>query len=263
MRIFLRLLKFLSPYRWLVALTIVLGCAMVASNMALLGMAAYVIAAAALGPLLVLLTLPIFIVRAMSVTRATSRYAERLLSHSITFRLLAGLRAWVYSRLEPLAPAHLLTYRSGDVLTRLVSDVEELQNIYLRVISPIIVAIVIALLTFYIFSIFSPLLAWTALAFLVASGIGIPLLAALLSNRLGTQQLAVRSALNVQVVDGIQGVQDILAYGRADDQQQKIAAGSNCHLIGSNSGNFLLLVVGTTIGEDVLHTLDTIHDLYI
>ncbi len=77
MRIFLRLLKFLAPYRWLVALTIVLGCAMVASNMALLGMAAYVIAAAALGPLLVLLTLPIFIVRAMSVTRATSRYAER------------------------------------------------------------------------------------------------------------------------------------------------------------------------------------------
>jgi ATP-binding cassette subfamily C protein CydC len=224
MRIFLRLLKFLSPYRWLVALTIVLGCAMVASNMALLGMAAYVIAAAALGPLLVLLTLPIFIVRAMSVTRATSRYTERLLSHSITFRLLADLRAWVYSCLEPLAPAHLLTYRSGDVLTRLVSDVEELQNIYLRVISPIIVAMVIALLTFYIFSIFSPLLAWTALAFLVASGIGIPLLAALLSNRLGSQQLAIRSALNVQVVDGIQGVQDILAYGRADDQQQKFAS---------------------------------------
>ncbi len=223
MRIFLRLLKFLAPYRWLVALTIVLGCAMVASNMVLLGMAAYVIAAAALGPLIVLLTLPVFIVRAMSVTRATSRYAERLLSHSITFRLLAGLRAWVYSCLEPLAPAHLLTYRSGDVLTSLVSDVEELQNIYLRVISPIVVALVISLLTFYIFAIFSLPLAWTALAFLVVSGIGIPLLTALLSKRLGTQQLAVRSALNVQVVDGLQGVQDILAYGRANDQQQKIA----------------------------------------
>ena len=204
------------------ALTIVLGCAMVASNMALLGMAAYVIAAAALGPLLVLLTVPIFIVRAMSVTRATSRYAERLLSHSITFRLLAGLRAWVYSRLEPLAPAHLLTYRSGDVLTSLVSDVEELQNIYLRVISPIIVALVISLLTFYIFSIFSPLLAWTALAFLVTSGIGIPLLAALLSNRLGTQQLAVRSALNVQVVDGIQGVQASLPMAAPMTNNRKL-----------------------------------------
>ena len=70
MRLFVRLLTLLRPYWWQVALAIILGSATVASNIALLGMAAYLIAAAALAPLLVLLTLPIYIVRFMGVSRA-------------------------------------------------------------------------------------------------------------------------------------------------------------------------------------------------
>lgn len=223
MKLLLRLLTFLRPFRWQVALAIILGCAMVASNMGLLGMAAYLIAAAALGPLLVLLMLPIYIVRFMGVSRAVSRYTERLVAHNVTFRLLAQLRIWVYNRLEPLAPARLLMYRSGDVLTRLVADVEELQNIYLRVVSPFIVAVMIAIFTFGLFAIFSPMLAWVALAFLVAAGLGVPLLADALARGLGKRQLALRAELNAQIVEGIQGVQDILACGRAGDQRGKIA----------------------------------------
>ena len=223
MKTFLRLLTFLASSRWRVVLAIFLGCAMIASNMILLGMAAYLIAAAALGPLLISLTLPIYIVRFMSVARAGSRYAERVVSHNVTFRLLARLRVWAYNRLEPLAPSHLLTYRSGDVLTRLVSDVEELQNVYLRIVAPIFVAVAIVLLTFGLFTIFSPILAWVALAFLVSTGIGVSLLAVALSRGSGKQQLTVRSELNMQVVDGIQGIQDLLAFGQAKDQQRKLA----------------------------------------
>src|SRR5579884_4218226 len=173
--------------------------------------------------LLITLTIPIYIVRFASVSRAGSRYLERLVSHNVTFRLLAELRVWVYSRLEPLAPAYLQAYRSGDVLTRLVSDVEELQNIYLRVFSPIMVAIAIGLLTFGLFSLFSPALAWTALAFLVAAGFGVPLLSGWLARGLGKQQLALRAELNAHIVDSIQGIQDLLACGRASDQENKIA----------------------------------------
>ncbi len=224
MRTFMRLLAQLSPFRWWIALAILLGCVMIASNMLLLGMAAYLIAAAALGPLLVMLTLPIYIVQVMSVIRSCSRYAERLVSHNVTFRLLARLRVWLYSRLKPLAPALLLSYRSGDVLTRLVADIEELQNVYLRAVSPIIVALVISLLSFYIFSIFSPVLAWVTLAFLIVTGIGIPFLTGMLAWGIGRQQLAVRAELNAQIVDGVQGVQDLLAFGRAGDQRQKLAS---------------------------------------
>ncbi|MFL5625284.1 MAG: thiol reductant ABC exporter subunit CydC [Ktedonobacteraceae bacterium] len=223
MKTFLRLLTFLSSSPWRVVLAIFLGCVMVASNMILLGMAAYLLAAAALGPLLISLTLPAYIVRFTSVSRAGSRYAERMVSHNVTFRLLAQLRTWAYSRLEPLVPSLSLTYRSGDVLTRLVSDVEELQNIYLRIVSPIIVAIAIVLLTFGMFSIFSPVLAWTALALLVITGVGVPLLAGILSRGLGKRQLAIRAELNMQIVDGVQGIQDILAFGRGEDQQRKLA----------------------------------------
>ena len=227
MKIFLRLLSFLSPFRWHVTLAILLGCVMIASNIGLLGMAAYLIAAAALGPLIVMLTLPTYIVRLMGVTRAVSRYSERLQAHSVTFRLLARLRTWVYSRLEPLAPAHLLTYRSGDLLTRLVADVDELQNVYLRVVSPVITAIIIGLVTFGLFSIFSTMLAWVALTFLIIAGFGVPLLAGALARGLGKRQLALRAQLKAQIVDGIQGVQDLLAYGRAGDQRQKITTLDN------------------------------------
>ncbi len=223
MKLFLRLLKLLLPFRWQIALAIFLGCVTVASNIGLLGMAAYLIAAAAIIPFLVLLTLPIYFVQFMGVLRPASRYMERLVAHNITFRLLARLRSWVYSRLEPLSPGHLLLYRSGDILTRLVSDVEELQNIYLRGVSPLIVALLIALLTFALFSVFSPVLAWTALVFLLVTAIGVPLLSGMLTRGLGKQQLALRAELNAQVVDGVQGVQDLLLCGHPGDQQRKIA----------------------------------------
>ena len=223
MKVFLRLLSFLSAFRWLVALAILLGSLMIASNMLLLGMAAYLIAAAALGPLLAILTIPIYIVRLMSVSRAGSRYAERVVSHNVTFHLLAQLRTWVYRRLEPLAPAYLHKQRSGDMLTRIVADVDELQNVYLRIVSPIIVAIIISLLTFALFSIFSPVLAWDAVAFLVITGCGVPLLSSILTRGLGKQQLAIRGELNAQIVDGIQGVPDLLAYGQADTQLRSVA----------------------------------------
>ena len=224
MKTLTRLLAFLSAFRWRIALAIFLGSVMIASSIGLFGMAAYLIAAAALGPLLVLLTIPIYLVQSMGVVRAASRYAERLVSHNTTFRLLANLRVWAYKRIEPQAPAHLLAYRSGDMLTRLVADIEELQNFYLRVVSPMIVALVISLLAFGIFSIFSMGMAWTALAFLAAAVLGVPLLAAWLSRGLGEQRVTARAELNTQVIDGLQGIRDVLAFGRSRSQIESLAA---------------------------------------
>jgi len=224
MKTFTRLLAFLSPLRWRIALAILLGSVMLVSSISLFGMAAYLIAAAALGPLLVLLSIPIYLVQTMGIVRATSRYVERLVSHNTTLRLLAHLRVWAYKRIEPQAPAHLQVHRSGDLLARLVADIEDLQNVYLRVVSPMVVALVISLFTFGIFSIFSPELAWVALAFLATAGLGVPCLSAWLSRGLGKQQVAVRAALNTQVVDGLQGIQDVLAFGRSQAQLEGLAA---------------------------------------
>ena len=110
------------------------------------------------------------------------------------------------------------------MLARLVADIEELQNFYLRVVSPIVVALVIGLFTFGLFSIFSMGMAWVSLAFLAAAGSGVPLLAMSLSRGLGRQQLKARAELNTHVVDSLQGIQDVLAFGRSQARLESVAA---------------------------------------
>ena len=224
MRTFLRLLGFLRPHRSRVALAVLLGVATVASNVGLLATAAYVISAATLVPLLGYLVVPSYLVRLFGISRAGARYAERMVSHDLTFRLLADLRSGFYRRLEPLAPARLLRQRSGDLLARVVKDVEELENVYLRVVSPVAVAAIITLMTSLILYTFDPVLGLVALGFLVATGVGVPILVGRLSRGLGRRQLELRGELNARVVDNVQGVQDILAFGREDDREREISA---------------------------------------
>ena len=222
MRTIFRLLGMLGPYRFRVALAVLLGVATVAGNVGLLSTAAYVISAAAVVSYISLLTIPIYLVRFFSVSRSFSRYFERLVSHDLTFRLLGNLRSWFYVRLTPLAPALLEGYRSGDLLSRLVEDVEELENLYLRAVSPVLVAAVVWGLAFAVLYPFDPALAITVLVFLAAAGVGAPLLVWALSRGLGRRQLELRSELYSRIVEGTQGVQDLLAFGRGEEQGRQI-----------------------------------------
>jgi ATP-binding cassette subfamily C protein CydC len=212
----------LGPYRFRVALAVLLGVATVAGNVGLLSTAAYVISAAAVVSYISLLTIPIYLVRFFSVSRSFSRYFERLVSHDLTFRLLGNLRSWFYVRLTPLAPVLLEGYRSGDLLSRLVEDVEELENLYLRAVSPVLVAAVVWGLAFAVLYPFDPALAITVLVFLAAAGVGAPLLVWALSRGLGRRQLELRSELYSRIVEGTQGVQDLLAFGREEEQGRQI-----------------------------------------
>jgi ATP-binding cassette, subfamily C, bacterial CydC len=224
MRVFLRLVGFLKAHRLQVALAVLLGVATVVGNVGLLATAAYVISAAALMPILAALAGPIYLVRLFGVGRAAARYAERMVCHSLTFKLLASLRTWFYARLEPLAPARLMRYRTGDLLSRIVKDVEELENIYLRVLSPVIVATLVSALTFLLFYLFGDLVAFVALGFLTVTGVGVPVLVRSLARGLGRQQLELRAELNARLVDDIWGVQDLLAFGREHDRRREVSA---------------------------------------
>ena len=224
MRVLLRLVRFLKAHRLHLSLAILLGVATVVGNVGLLATAAYVISAAALMPLLAALAGPIYLVRLFGVGRAAARYAERMVSHSLTFKLLADLRTWFYARLEPLAPARLLRYRTGDLLSRIVKDVDELENVYLRVVSPFVVAVIVSLLTCLLFYVFGPPLAFVSLGFLAVVGVGVPLLVRALTRGLGRRQLKLRAELNSRIVDDIQGVQDLLAFGQEHDRLREISA---------------------------------------
>ncbi len=223
MRALIRLLKLLLPYRWRIAGAVFLGVLTVATNTGLLATAAYLISAAARHPLLIEMTGAIYLVRIFGVSRAFVRYAERLVSHNVTFKLLGSLRVYLYRRLEPLAPAELASFRSGDLLARVMRDVDELQNLFQQIVGPVLIAIATALFTFATFYVFSSLLAVVALAFLALTGAGVPLLVRFLGRRAGRREPMLRAELQAQLVDGVQGLQDLLSLGRAADHRHHIA----------------------------------------
>jgi thiol reductant ABC exporter CydC subunit len=194
-------------------LATLLGLATVGSGIGLMTTAAYLIAAAALGPSIAELQVAIVGVRFFGIARGVARYLERYVSHDVTFRLLARIRTWFYGRLEPLAPARLMAFRSGDLLARIVADIETLENFYLRVLAPPAVALLTALLVAALLGSFDPRLAVVLLGFLLLAGGALPLAVRALGRVVGEKLVQVRADLNAQLVDGIQGVADLLAFG--------------------------------------------------
>ena len=211
---FIRLLTFLRGSLRSVAGSVLLGAATIASSIALMGTSAYLISAAALHPSVADLAIAIVSVRLFGISRGLFRYLERLVSHQVTFHLLARLRMWFYAALEPLAPARLMQYRSGDLLARVVADVETLENFYVRVVSPPLVALIIALGTAFVLGRYDPWLGWALLGFLLTLGVLAPLLAGALGRAPGRALITVRAALHDQLVDGVQGMADLIAFGR-------------------------------------------------
>lgn len=130
MKTFLRLTGLTRPFAWWMLLAALIGFATIGSGIGLLMASAWLITTAALMPALSALQIGITGVRFFGISRGVIRYAERLISHNTTFRILTRLRVWFYDAVEPLAPARLAAYRSADLLKRIVDDIQSLENIY-------------------------------------------------------------------------------------------------------------------------------------
>jgi ATP-binding cassette subfamily C protein CydC len=209
-----RLLGLLWPYKGWVILSLILGILTVGSGVGLLATAAWLISAAALQPSIADLSLAIVGVRFFGISRAIFRYLERLASHSVTFRLLARLRIWFYEEIEPLAPAALMRFQGGDLLTRIVSDVETLKEFYVRAIAPPGVAFVVALAMLVFMASFDVILAIGLLPFLLLAGVVLPMLVRWTSIQPGRQFINTRAALQAKLVDSLLGIADLIAFGR-------------------------------------------------
>jgi thiol reductant ABC exporter CydC subunit len=212
----IHLLRLLAPFRGPVALAALMGALTTGSSIALLATSAFLISAAALQPSLAELSLAIVGVRFFGIARGLFRYLERLISHSVTFRLLAALRVWFYQAVEPLAPAGLLDYRSGDLLGRAVADVELLQNFYIRVTGPALAALIVTIGATLFLAASSAGLGLLLLLFLAAAGLALPGLSYWLSRGAGRRVVEQRAALQARLVDGVQGMADLQAFGQGD-----------------------------------------------
>lgn len=182
-------------------------------NVGLLTTSAWLIASAALHPELVYLSIAIVGVRFFGISRAVCRYGERYVSHHMAFQGLHALRVWFYKRLEPLAPAIFSKYSSGDMLNRIMTDIETLQFFYLRVLIPPVVAILMTAIGMYFFSFFGWTISISLLAFAIVGGVAIPLSVVYAVRTYTDQYLKYRSTCKSIAVEQTKGIIDTIAYG--------------------------------------------------
>jgi thiol reductant ABC exporter CydC subunit len=211
-----RIVRSVGGYRWWVAATALLSFITLGAGIGLLAMSAFLISKSALVDSTIALALTILGVRIFAMTRAVSRYAERYVGHLGTFRILTRIRIWFFRGIEPLAPAVLSEHRSGDLLTRLLSDIDTLQDLYLRVLVPPVAAALAVSLGCILLAGFSPWLGVVLFVFVCLCGIAIPLAMQRLSRSSSVELLHEQANLNATLVEGISGIADLVAFGRED-----------------------------------------------
>ena len=197
--------------------SVALGSLSVLLGVGLMSLAGYVISRAAEHPPILSLTVAIVAVRACGIGKPLARYFERLERHDLAFRVLARMRVGFYRKIEPLVPGRLPEFRRGDLLAAMVGDIDALQNLFLLGVSPPLVAIVAGGISVAIAAAFLPSAGLILAVGLLAGGIGIPALAALVSRRAGARQSAAQGELTAELVDLLRGAPELAVLG-ADER---------------------------------------------
>src|SRR3984957_15500582 len=212
----LRLLRLARPLRSQLLLSVVAGAATIGCGVALLAVSGFLLARASEHPSILAISVAVVAVRALSVGRGVSRYVERLSSHDVAFRVLADVRVAIYRRLERLAPAGLAAFRSGDLLSRLISDVDATQDLFIRGIGPpLAAALAGAGATTAVLLILAPA-AGVLAAGLLAAGVLVPLVTAASARRAARRTAPARGELGAAVTALLSGAAELHAFGATE-----------------------------------------------
>jgi thiol reductant ABC exporter CydC subunit len=221
----LRRLLGLTTAAWpQLGLAVLTGFGTLACGIGLLATAAWLISRAAEHPPVLELSVAVVAVRAFGLGRGALRYTERLVSHDAVFRVLTDVRVQVYQRLEPLAPGGLPSARSGDVLQRLLGDVDSVQDLLLRGVVPVLTGALTALVTVIFAAVLLPVDGLVLAVTLLLAGVLVPWLTAR-AGRDGALRVApARGALAGEIVDTLGGAADLLVTGAVDDRLARVDA---------------------------------------
>ncbi|MFD1032258.1 thiol reductant ABC exporter subunit CydC [Metaplanococcus flavidus] len=205
-----------------VALAIVFGVLAGFASVALLASSGYLISKAALtGQMTVLIVIGACL-KLFGLSSAISRYSERLFSHRATFTMLGNLRVSFFERLAPLAPELYGKYRSGDLLARIIGDVESLQNFLLRVFYPPVVLLMVfsgtILFTLY-FSIYTAIL--LAIGYLLTA-VMVPAYFAWRKSRKDWKIRESRGVLSAEAAEFLFGFRDLKIYQQLNGKEQQL-----------------------------------------
>jgi ATP-binding cassette subfamily C protein CydC len=203
------------------------GVASTASAVALLACSAWLITRAAEMPPIMFLGMAVVGVRAFALFRSAFRYLERLLSHDAAFRQLGALRLGIFARLLPLAPAGLAATRRGDLLTRLVRDVDDLQDLPLRVVQPLATSGLVAALSVAGVWLVLPAAGLTLLVCLIVAGVLGTVSASVLSARAERDLAPLRGALADEVLEVVENLDVLTAFGALEARLNDLARGED------------------------------------
>jgi ATP-binding cassette subfamily C protein CydCD len=202
-----------GPRRGRFALALLLGSLALGSAVGLMATSGWLISRASQQPPVMYLMLAVTATRAFGIGRAVFRYAERLVSHDAVLRMLADTRVAVYRRLERLAPAGLRTARRGDLLSRLVADVDALQDYWLRWLLPAGAALLVSAASVGFTAWLLPEAGAALAAGLLAAGVGVPLLTGAVARRAEHRLSPARGALATRVTDLLTGTAELTVAG--------------------------------------------------
>ncbi|GAB3606155.1 hypothetical protein GCM10027413_15640 [Conyzicola nivalis] len=203
---------------------LLLGILASGSAVALLATSAWLITRASEQPPILFLGFAVVGVRAFALGRAFFRYVERLVTHDAAFRSLATLRAGIFRRLIPIAPDGLGGTRRGDLLTRLVSDVDQLQDLPLRVVQPLATSLVVSVLSVVTVSIILPGAGLTLLVALVAAAVVGTVVHSGITAKADRSVAPLRAELAQLVLDFVTRLDVLTAFGVTGQREAAIAA---------------------------------------
>ncbi|MET7710081.1 thiol reductant ABC exporter subunit CydC [Micromonospora sp. NPDC005413] len=183
------------------------------AGLALMATATWLLMSAAGQPPLDRLTVAIVAVRALAISRGVFRYTERLAGHDAVLRMITDVRARVFAT---LAARRSAAHRSGDVLSRLVSDVEAVQDLLLRVLVPGSAAALVGALAVAVAALISPPAAGALAVGLLVAGVALPALATAVTRRSAAEVAPLRGALATDAIDLTHGAADLAAFGATD-----------------------------------------------
>ncbi|MEV5337339.1 thiol reductant ABC exporter subunit CydD [Streptomyces sp. NPDC052676] len=249
-------------------LALLLGSLALGSAVGLMATSGWLISRASQQPPVLYLMVAVTATRAFGIGRAVFRYAERLVSHDAVLRMLADTRVAVYRRLERLAPAGLRTTRRGDLLSRLVADVDALQDYWLRWLLPAGAAVVVSTASVGFTAWLLPEAGAVLAVGLLAAGAGVPLITGAVARRTERLLAPARGVLATRVADLLTGTAELTVAGalpartaaarRADGELTRIA--SRAATATALGDGLTALVSGLTVAAAALTGVQAVAD---
>ena len=205
-------LHYLHGFGWWVLLSIFLGSLTIMSGIGLMGASAYLITMAGFHPSIAVLQVAIVGVRFFGIGRSVARYLERLISHSVNLRVLEQIRIRVFIILAKHYPASFSNYSSSSILNLIIQDIESLENLFVRILSPVFVSLVTTLVTLIFVCAFSIEVGVVLLIGIILSGFIIPVISAKSSITYGDELAERRRIFQQELIQFFQFLQETQIY---------------------------------------------------